>query len=239
LSNLFGTGILFFNIFPNHSNGAKMDFSSARHNMVESQIRPNRVTDTVLMEALATLPREKFVPQAMEGVAYVDEAIDIGDGRYLMEAWVLARLLEAAEVQPDDVALLIGCGSGYEAAVMSYLAGTVVALETNKMLLEHANVILAELSIDTVAIVEGELAHGYVRQAPYDVVLINGAVPEIPDCLSNQLGEGGRMVAIVGDGAYGKGTLVTCYNGVVTSREIFDAGTPTLLGFEKNSSFYF
>jgi len=177
-----------------------MDFSSARHNMVESQIRPNRVTDTVLMEALATLPREKFVPQAMEGVAYVDEAIDIDDGRYLMEAWVLARL-EAAEVQPDDVALLIGC--------------------------------------DTVAIVEGELAHGYVRQAPYDVVLINGAVPEIPDCLSNQLGEGGRMVAIVGDGAYGKGTLVTCYNGVVTSREIFDAGTPTLLGFEKNSSFYF
>ena len=84
-----------------------MDFSSARHNMVESQIRPNRVTDTTLMKALAILPREKFVPRAMQGIAYVDESIDIGEGRYLMEAWVLARLLEAAEVQPDDVALLL------------------------------------------------------------------------------------------------------------------------------------
>ena len=206
--------------------------------MVESQIRPNRVTDTVLMEALAVLPREKFVPQAMQGVAYVDEAIDIGEGRYLMEAWVLARLLEAAEVQPNDVALLIGCGSGYEAAVMSYLAGTVVALETNKTLLKHANLTLSALSIDTVAIVEGELANGYVCQAPYDVVLINGAVPEIPECLSNQLDEGGRMVAIVGNGAYGKGTLVTSHGDIVTSREIFDAATPTLPGFWEKVFFF-
>lgn len=191
------------------------------------------------MEALAELPREKFVPKTMQGVAYVDESIDIGEGRYLMEAWVLARLLEAAEVQPDDVALLIGCGSGYEAAVISYLAGTVVALETNKTLINLANDTLVELSIDTVAIVEGELARGYVRQAPYDVIIINGAVPEIPECLSNQLGDGGRLVSIVGNGAYGKGTLVTSYNNIITSREIFDGGTPTLLGFEKDTFFSF
>ena len=216
-----------------------MDFSSARHNMVESQLRPNRVTDTVLINALTALPREKFVSGAMQGVAYVDEAIDIGEGRYLMEVWVLSRLLEAAEVQPDDVALLIGCGSGYEAAVMSYLAGTVVALEANKTLLKRANETLSQLSIDTVAIIEGRLAKGYARQAPYDVILINGAVPEIPDCLFKQLGDGGRFVSVVGDGAYGKGTLVTSYNKVVTSREIFDAGTPTLLGFEKETIFSF
>lgn len=191
------------------------------------------------MEALAILPRENFVSKAMQGVAYVDEAIDIGEGRYLMEAWVLARLLEAAEVQPDDVALLIGCGSGYEAAVMSYLAGTVVALEPNKTLVKHANETLVELSIDTVAIVEGDLAHGYRRQAPYDVILINGAVPEIPKHLGNQLSEGGRLVAIVGNGAYGKGTLVTHFNNTVTAREIFDAGTPTLPGFEESSMFSF
>ena len=216
-----------------------MDFASARHNMVESQIKPNRVTDTTLIEALALLPREKFVSRTMQGIAYVDESIDIGHGRYLMEAWVLARLLEAAEVQPDDVALLIGCGSGYEAAVMSYLAGTVVALETNKTLITNANDILVELSIDTVAIVEGELTSGYERQAPYDVIFINGAVPEIPDCLSNQLGEGGRLVSIVGSGAYGKGTLLTSFNNIVTSREIFDGGTPTLQGFEKEFNFSF
>ena len=214
-----------------------MDFSSARHNMVESQLRPNRVTDTVLMDALTILPREKFVPKAMQGVAYVDEAIDIGEGRYLMEAWVLARLLEAAEVHPDDVALIIGCGSGYEAAVLSYLAGTVVALETNKKLIKRANDVLTELSIDTVAIVEGELPIGYVRQAPYDVILINGAVPVIPGCLYKQLSEGGRLVSVVGDGAYGKGTLVTSFNNVITAREVFDAGTPTLLGFEKETIF--
>jgi protein-L-isoaspartate(D-aspartate) O-methyltransferase len=236
---VFGTDILLYVLDSYPLLGAKMDFSTARHNMVESQIRPNRVTDTVLMEALAILPRENFVSKAMQGVAYVDEAIDIGEGRYLMEAWVLARLLEAAEVQPDDVALLIGCGSGYEAAVMSYLAGTVVALETSKTLLKHANETLVELSIDTVAIVEGGLAHGYGRQAPYDVILINGAVPEIPEHLYNQLGDGGRLVAIVGNGAYGKGTLVTRFNNIVTAREIFDAGTPTLLGFEENSTFSF
>jgi len=214
-----------------------MDFSSARHNMVESQLKPNRITDMVLMDALTVLPREKFVPRAMQGVAYVDEAIDIGEGRYLMEAWVLARLLEAAEVRSEDVALLVGCGSGYEAAVMSYLAGTVVALESNKKFLKRANDLLAELSINTVAIVEGGLAKGYVRQAPYDVIMINGAVSEIPDCLYKQLGDGGRLVSIVGDGAYGKGTLVTSYDGVITTREIFDAGTPTLLGFEKETTF--
>jgi protein-L-isoaspartate(D-aspartate) O-methyltransferase len=175
----------------------------------------------------------------MQGVAYVDEAIDIGEGRYLMEVWVLARLLEAAEVQPDDVALLIGCGSGYEAAVMSYLAGTVVALEANKTLLKRASETLSQLSIDTVALIEGVLAKGYARQAPFDVILINGAVPEIPDCLFKQLGDGGRLVSVVGVGAYGKGTLVTSYNKVVTSREIFDAGTPTLLGFEKETIFSF
>ena len=214
-----------------------MDFSLARHKMVESQLRPNRVTDTVLMDALTVLPREKFVPKAMQGVAYVDEAIDIGEGRYLMETWVLARLLEAAEVHSDDVALLIGCGSGYEAAALSYLAGTVVALETNKKLIKRANNVLADLSIDTVAIVEGKLQKGYVSQAPYDVILINGAVAEIPNCLNKQLSDGGRLVSVVGDGAYGKGTLVTNYNHVITSREIFDAGTPTLLGFEKETIF--
>jgi protein-L-isoaspartate(D-aspartate) O-methyltransferase len=216
-----------------------MDFATARHNMVESQIKPNRVTDTLVMNALAELPRENFVPKALRGIAYVDEAIDIGDGRHLMEAWVLARLLQTAEVQADDVALVIGCGSGYEAAVMSYLASTVVALESEESLANQAGEVLSGLSIDTVAVINGGLARGYSRQSPYDVIFINGAVPEIPERLSSQLAEGGRLVAIVGEGAYGKGTLVTRYNDVITSREVFDAGTPSLPGFEQDSAFSF
>ena len=216
-----------------------MDFAAARHNMVESQIKPNRVTDTLVMDALAELPREKFVPKALQGIAYVDEAIDIGGGRHLMETWVLARLLQTAEVQTDDIALIIGCGSGYEAAVMAYVANTVVALESDENMVTQANGTLSELSIDTVAVVNGGLVQGYSRQAPYDVIFINGAVPEIPERLSSQLAEGGRLVAIVGEGAYGKGTLVTRYNDVITSRVVFDAGTPTLPEFEQDSHFSF
>ncbi len=216
-----------------------MDFAAARHNMVESQIKPNRVTDTLVMDALAELPREKFVPKALQGIAYVDEAIDIGGDRHLMETWVLARLLQTAEVQTDDIALIIGCGSGYEAAVMAYVANTVVALESDENMVTQANGTLSELSIDTVAVVNGGLVRGYSRQAPYDVIFINGAVPEIPERLSSQLAEGGRLVAIVGEGAYGKGTLVTRYNDVITSRVVFDAGTPTLPGFEQDSHFSF
>ena len=157
--------------------------------MVESQIKPNRVTDVVLMNAMADIPREIFVPKALQGIAYVDEAIEIGEGRHLMEAWVLARLLEAAEINTQDVALLIGCASGYEAAVLSYLAATVVALESNKVLLKRASASLEELAIDTVVIVEGNLRDGFERQAPYDVILINGAVPVVPEHLGWQLAE--------------------------------------------------
>ena len=216
-----------------------MDFSTARHNMVESQIKPNRVTDVVLMNAMADIPREIFVPKALQGIAYVDEAIEIGEGRHLMEAWVLARLLEAAEINTQDVALLIGCASGYEAAVLSYLAATVVALESNKVLLKRASASLEELAIDTVVIVEGNLRDGFERQAPYDVILINGAVPVVPEHLGWQLAEGGRMIAIVGEGSYGKGTILTRHSDTFTAREIFDAGTPGLPGFEQSPSFSF
>lgn len=216
-----------------------MDYATARHNMVESQIKPNRVTDPLIMEALAQLPRENFVPKAMQGVAYVDEAIDIGDGRHLMEAWVLARLLQAAEVQPDDVALVIGCGSGYEAAVLSYLASTVVALENDDSFATRANDVLSSLSIDTVAVVSGGLARGYARQAPYDVIFVNGAIPAIPDRFGDQLAEGGRLVCVVGQGAFGKGCVMSRHNGVVTARPFFDASTPDLPGFEQEPSFSF
>ena len=216
-----------------------MDFAAARHNMVESQIRPNRVTDPYVLDAIADLPREAFVPKPLAGVAYVDEAISIGSGRYMMEPMVLARLLQVAEVQDDDIALLVGCGSGYEAAVLSYLASTVVALESDAELAGNASEIMSELGIDTVAVVDGELAQGFARQAPYNVIIFNGAIPEIPATISEQLSEGGRLVAIVGEGPMGKGTLVTRNNSVFSSRVVFDAGTPMLAGFETVPSFSF
>ena len=134
-----------------------MDFAAARQNMVDCQILPNRVTDQRLISALSTVPREAFVPTEFKGVAYVDEAIPLGGGRYLMEPLVTARLVQAAEPKAQDLALVIGCGTGYGAAVLSYLAGTVVAVESDGGLAKEANQILSGLGMDTVAVIEGHL----------------------------------------------------------------------------------
>ena len=216
-----------------------MDFAAARRNMVDCQILPNRVTDQRLIEALGTVPREAFVPTEFKGVAYVDEAIPLSGGRYLMEPLVTARLIQAAKPKAQDLALVIGCGTGYGAAVLSHLAGTVVAVESDGGLAKEANQILSGLGMDTVAVMEGHLEKGYRKQAPYDVIFFNGAVADVPEAISSQLAEGGRLVAVVSKDGLGKARLLTWHHDQVSSREVFDASTPLLPGFERSESFVF
>ncbi len=216
-----------------------MDFAAARHNMVESQIRPNKVTDPALIGVLAALPREAFVPKALQGVAYVDEAIDLGNGRYMMEPMVVARLLQTAQVKPDDVVLDIGCGTGYSVAIVARLASTVVALESDPQLAAQTSRTLADLEIDTVTVVEGPLEQGFAEQGPYDVIFLDGAIAHIPDVICDQLAEGGRLVAVVDSGGVGRGTLVTRHDGILSRRQVFDAGTPILPGFATRATFQF
>ena len=216
-----------------------MDFAAARRNMVDCQILPNRVTDQRLIEALGTVPREAFVPTEFKGVAYVDEAIPLSGGRYLMEPLVTARLIQAAEPKAQDLALVIGCGTGYGAAVLSHLAGTVVAVESDGGLAKEANQILSGLGMDTVAVMEGHLEKGYRKQAPYDVIFFDGAVADVLEAISSQLAEGGRLVAVVSTDGLGKARLLTWHHDQVSSREVFDAGTPLLPGFERSESFVF
>jgi protein-L-isoaspartate(D-aspartate) O-methyltransferase len=216
-----------------------MDFAAARHNMVECQVRPNQVTDLRLLDALSDIPREAFVPKSRQGVAYVDEAVAIGDGRYVMEPMILGRLLQTAEVTADAVVLDIGCGTGYSAAVLSRLASTVVALECDPALAALATETLSALDIDTVAVVEGPLEAGYAKQGPYDVILFDGAVAAIPDVIRDQIAAGGRLVGIVADGGVGKGTILANYDGVFSTRQVFDAGTPALPGFDAAPAFQF
>ncbi len=216
-----------------------MDFDTARHNMVEGQIRPNQVSDDKLIGTLAALPREAFVPSEVQGIAYVDEAVPIGEGRYLMAPLVAARLVEAAAPGPEDLALVIGCATGYGAAVLSNLAGTVVALESDAGLAHQAAQTLTGLGIDTVAVVEGDLQKGYPDQAPYDVIFFDGAVAEVPDEISGQLAEGGRLVSVISGGGADKAVLVTRHRAGLSSLEVFDASTPLLPGFESQETFVF
>ena len=216
-----------------------MNFAAARYNMVESQIRPNRVTDEKLIAAFAKIPREEFVPRQLRGVAYVDEAVSLGEGRHLMEPMVLARLIQTAAPAAGDLALVVGCGTGYGAAILSHLVGAVVALEHDPGLAQQATQTLGTLGIDTVAVIAGALDKGCPDQAPFDVILFDGAVPEIPETIASQLAEGGRLVAVVAGSRIGKATLVTRRRGVLTSREVFDAGTPILPGFQRKSAFVF
>lgn len=216
------------------------DYSAARFHMVEGQIRVNKVTDEALTDAMLAVPRELFVPKPARGVAYVDEDIPIAPGRFLMEPMVLARLLNEAHVRPTDIVLDLACGTGYASALLARMAATVVAVEDDADLAGRASEILGELNVDNVAVIRAPTEAGYPDQAPYDVILINGAVAEIPQPVFDQLNEGGRLVTVVAPkGRMGRARLYTKVGGVVSHRVIFEAGTPMLPAFAPKPAFEF
>lgn len=216
------------------------DYAAARLNMVEGQIKPNKVTDRALLNAIATVPREIFVPKAARGVAYVDEDIKIGNGRYLIEPRVFARLVNEAAITRDDVVLDIACGSGYSTAVLARLASNVVAIESDPELARQATARLTTLGVANAVVIEAPLTQGYPAQAPYPVIVINGAVAAVPEAILGQLAEGGRLVAVIKrQGLMSCATLFKRTSGVISRRELFDAGTPLLPGFEPQPVFEF
>jgi protein-L-isoaspartate(D-aspartate) O-methyltransferase len=219
---------------------ATQDFTAARTNMVEGQIRPNKVIDSALVEALRQVPRERFVPPALRGVAYVDEDVAIGQGRYLMEPMVFARLAQEARIGPRDTVLDVGCGSGYSAAVLARLAGTVIALEQDRTLADEATRQLQEQGVGNALVVAGPLAVGYPGRGPYDAILVEGCVAQVPQALLDQLAEGGRLVAVISEtGHLGQVRLFEKIAGVVSGRTLFEAAVRPLPGFEAPPRFEF
>ena len=217
-----------------------MDYAVARRNMVGSQLRTNSVRNAALVRILSELPRELFVPAPMRAFAYFDEDLDLGGGRWLVEPMVLARLVEAAEVKSGDVALVIGDATGYVAAILAKMAGYVVSLDCDSDRVQKAGAVLAELGIDTIDLAHGPLPRGHAAKAPYDVILFAGAVAAIPDAVRAQLGEGGRLVAVVQPGP-GLGKLVKQVRSGdhFSLREMFDASAPTLPGMDAATGFRF
>jgi protein-L-isoaspartate(D-aspartate) O-methyltransferase len=216
------------------------DYAAARLNMVESQLRTNKVTNEAVLAAFLAVPRERFVPPALRGTAYVDDDLPLGDGRHLLEPMVFARLVQLAAIEPQDTVLEIGCATGYGTAILARLARTVVGIDSDQQFIAQAAARLRELGIGNASVVEAPLAAGLPTRAPYSVIVIQGAIAEIPEAVSRQLAEGGRLVAVVkaGEGV-GRATLVARSNGVVAHRAIFDAAAPSLPGFQPAPSFVF
>ncbi len=218
------------------------DFEKARITMVDRQIRPSDVTDPRIIAAFLEVPREEFVSSAQRYLAYMDEDIPVsntGDRRYLMEPTALAKLMQLASIQDDDIVLDVGCASGYSSAVLSLLCGSVVALECDETLAEQASEALVRLAYDSAVVVTGALEVGYPKEAPYDVIFVGGSVDEIPPKLVDQLKVGGRLVAVEGQGNTGRARLYRREAETVAVSTAFNSSVMPLPGFGKEAAFEF
>ena len=222
-----------------------IDYGRQRQVMVDGQLRVNDVTDQRILAAMLELPREKFVPAARAALAYVDEDISLRGtaagkpARYLLEPMVLAKLVQALAISASDHVLDVGCGSGYSAALLSRLAGSVVALEEDPEFTPIATRLLASLGAANAKVVRGQLSAGAPREGPYDAVLLEGSVEVVPEALTRSLKEGGRLAAVVGSGRSAKAMLYLRSGDVFSARPVFDAAIPPLPGFAAPKEFVF
>jgi len=215
------------------------DYLAQRRNMVESQLRANDVTDVRVLEAMGTVPREKFVPASRKATAYADSPLEVIAGRFLMEPRAYGKMLQLAEIKPTDNLLDVGCATGYSAAVLARIAARVTALEQDADLVRVASESLPAVGAGNAAVVQGALSEGHGAKGPYDVIVLNGAIETRPDALLAQLGEGGRLVAIVKSGAQGHAAVFLKEKGQVGSRAAFDADAQILPGFREKVGFVF
>lgn len=213
------------------------DFGNRRRMMVDTQVRPSDVTKFPIIEAMLSVPRETFAPDAQLEAAYAGENLDLGSNRVMLEPRTLAKLLDALDVSRDELVLDIGCGFGYSSAVVARMAQAVVAVEEDELMSGEAQALLSDAGADNVVLHVGPLADGAAEHGPYDVVVIQGGVGEIPDALLDQLKDGGRIGCLFMDGALGVVRVGYKRDGRVSWRFEFNAGAPVLPGFEKQQAF--
>jgi protein-L-isoaspartate(D-aspartate) O-methyltransferase len=203
-----------------------------RRNMVESQVRPSDVTDRRVTAAMTAIPREKFVPGHLAALAYSDENLDVGGGQTMLAPSTLARLVQLADVEAGDSVLVIGGSCGYAAAIVAQLAAKVVALLPAANAAAEAAKICSELGIANVTAVHGILAAGWAEKAPFNVIVIEGGVEAVPEPLTAQLGDGGRLVAVEVESGLGHAFLLHKKSQLLSRRDAFQAAAALLPGFE-------
>ncbi|MCE2749484.1 MAG: protein-L-isoaspartate O-methyltransferase [Rhodobacter sp.] len=213
------------------------DFATRRTVMVDTQVRPADVTKFPVIKALLSVPREAYVPRSLREAAYIGENLEIAPRRVVLEARTLAKLLDALDIQPDEMVLDLGCGLGYSTAVIARLAEAVIAVEEDAALAAQAEKTLASEGVDNAAVITGPLAQGAAKHGPYDVITLQGAIETLPQALSDQLKEGGRVGCVFMEGALGLARVGYKVDGVVTWRFAFNATAPVLPGFELRRGF--
>lgn len=220
-----------------------IDFDIARQKMVDNQIRTEDVTDHALLDAMQTVPRELFVPQELSSLCYTDKTLPLSgfgaENRFMASPAKLAKMLQAANLTGKEIVLIVGAGSGYSAAVCSELALSIVAVEEHDQLAETASATLADNGYDNVAVVRGPLKNGLENEAPYDVILFDGSVPQVPATILNQLADNGRLIAVTGFGNSGRLVMYTQQDGLICETELMNCALDPLPGFELEAEFVF
>ncbi|HTF01820.1 MAG TPA: protein-L-isoaspartate O-methyltransferase [Bradyrhizobium sp.] len=218
-------------------------FSTARQKMVDGQVRPSDVTDPRIIDAMLAVPREAFVPQNRQALAYLDIDLDVSEGtsakRFLIKPVVTAKMLQAADIKDTDNVLVVGCATGYTAAVVARLAGQVTATEADPTMVARAKEILGQLGIGNVPVRAADPSEGDAANAPYDVIVLNGATEVTPDRLYRQLKDGGRLVGVFATTQPQRAMIVTQSHADFGTRALFDAAVPVLPGLGRVPAFVF
>ena len=207
--------------------------------MVDTQVRPSDVTKFPIIEAMLSVPRENHVPAAQREAAYMGENIELGDNRVVLEPRSFAKMLDALAISQDELVLDVACALGYSSAVIAQMAEAVVAVESDEAMAAEAQEALSAGGVDNVVVHTGAMNEGAPKHGPYDVLIVEGGVAQVPDALVAQLKDGGRMACLFMDGALGEVRIGHKRDGQMSWRMAFNAAAPILPGFERNAAFQF